>query len=306
VAGECHAVGDLAERRLDAVAPFGDDLQQAGGHGGALFPPGRDEDGSAAGGLGGGEAAPAEALVGEQVTRGRPGFQQVRRGLALVHGRGHDGPGADDAAARVGPGGEAEAAEPLGVGGVTPGPGGQVVARPGPPSGPRTRDGCFTGSADVSACWQSSSGSRAARMARSCSNAPRSQRVLRLAALWHGRTGNRCPRSRAASARNPDSLRRPSRCRTCAIASSSASVQAGAGPGLRGIGSPRTGPGREPARRRRRADLQLADADEQIFSWQHGGRPLRTRDFDNHLSSAGAAPISSRHARINPHNSPQR
>ena len=38
-------------------------------------------------------------------------------------------------------------------------------------------------------------------------------------------------RSRTTSARNPASLRRPSRCRTSAIASSSASLQAGAGPG---------------------------------------------------------------------------
>jgi hypothetical protein len=30
------------------------------------------------------------------------------------------------------------------------------------------------------------------------------------------------------------------------------------------------------------------DVDEQVFGWQHGGRPLRTRDFDNHLSSAEA------------------
>ena len=40
---------------------------------------------------------------------------------------------------------------------------------------------------------------------------------------------------RATSARKADSLRRPSRHRTPAMASSSASVQAGAGPGRRGI-----------------------------------------------------------------------
>jgi hypothetical protein len=39
--------------------------------------------------------------------------------------------------------------------------------------------------------------------------------------------------------------------------------------------------------------------------WQHEGWPLRTRDFDNHLSSAEAAPVSGRHAGINPHNSDQ-
>jgi len=64
---------------------------------------------------------------------------------------------------------------------------------PGPVhwSGPRTRDGCFTGRALVSTCWQSSSGCRAANVTRNCSNAPRSQRVLRLASLWCGRRGNR-------------------------------------------------------------------------------------------------------------------
>gem|GEM_PF-4113624 len=71
--------------------------------------------------------------------------------------------------------------------------------------------------------------------ALSCSNAPHSQRVRRLASLWHGRRGNKWPQSWATSARNADSLHRPSRCRTCAIASSSASVQAGDGPGRGGI-----------------------------------------------------------------------
>jgi hypothetical protein len=32
---------------------------------------------------------------------------------------------------------------------------------------------------------------------------------------------------------------------------------------------------------------------------------MRTRDFDNHLSSAGAASCSRRHAGINPHNPPK-
>jgi len=65
-------------------------------------------------------------------------------------------------------------------------------------------------------------------------------------------------RVRGVAARNPASLRRPSRCRTTAIASSSASLQAGAGPGRAGMVS-------EPAmlrswiaRRRRRTGLQLA------------------------------------------------
>jgi hypothetical protein len=63
VTGQFHVVGDLAEGRLDAVAPFGDDFQQDGGHGGALLLVGRDEDGGAAGGLGGGEGPAVEALL---------------------------------------------------------------------------------------------------------------------------------------------------------------------------------------------------------------------------------------------------
>ncbi len=159
-----------------------------------------------------------------------------------------------------------------------------------------TRDGCLTGSADVSTCWQSSSGSRAASTALSCSNAPHSQRVRRLASLWCGSTGNRWPQSRPTSARNPASLRRPSRCRTSAIASSSASVQAGEGP--RAVRDPDR-PGKD------QVVDQHVDVDEQVFSWQHKGRPLRMSDVDTHLSSAEAAPCSSRHARINPHNAPK-
>src|SRR5215471_4090582 len=37
VAGEFHAVGDLAEGGLDPVAPFGDDLQQGRRHAGPLL-----------------------------------------------------------------------------------------------------------------------------------------------------------------------------------------------------------------------------------------------------------------------------
>src|ERR1700730_6159132 len=37
VPGQFHAVGDLAEGALDAVAPFGDDLEQDGRHGVALL-----------------------------------------------------------------------------------------------------------------------------------------------------------------------------------------------------------------------------------------------------------------------------
>jgi hypothetical protein len=92
----------------------------------------RDEDCGAAGALGGGERPPAEALVREQVTRSRAGFQQVTGDVALADGGQDDGPGPDDAAAQVRLGGEAEAVEPLGVGGVAAEPGGQVIARAGP------------------------------------------------------------------------------------------------------------------------------------------------------------------------------
>ena len=64
-----------------------------------------------------------------------------------------------------------------------------------------------------------------------CPDAPHSQRVLWLASLWSGRTGNRWAQSRATVARNPASLRRPSRWRTTALVSSSASLRAGTRPG---------------------------------------------------------------------------
>jgi hypothetical protein len=204
--------------------------------------------------------------------------------------------GSYDPAAQVSLHGQAEAVEPLSVGGVAAEPGGQVVARPVHWSGPRTRDGCFTGSALVPACWQSSSGSRAARTALSCSNAPHSQRVRRLASLWHGSTGNRCPQSRATSARKPDSLRRPSRCRTSVIASSSASVQAGADPGRRGI---LIAPSEDQVMNQR------VDVDEQLFSWQHERTAAADKGLRQSLVFRRGRPRSSRHAGINPHNSPQ-
>ena len=64
---------------------------------------------------------------------------------------------------------------------------------------------------------------------------PAASGFRRLASLWCGRCGNRWPQSRATSARNAASLRRPSRWRTCAMASSSASLEDGAGSGRGGI-----------------------------------------------------------------------
>src|SRR5260370_1327030 len=99
VAGQFHLVGDLAEGGLNAVAPLGDDLLEDGRHLLALVFAGRDEHGSAAGGLLRGERLAVEPLIREQVTRRRPGFQQVGGDLALVHRRTHDAPGAHDPAA---------------------------------------------------------------------------------------------------------------------------------------------------------------------------------------------------------------
>jgi hypothetical protein len=132
VPGQPHQVGDLGEGCLDPVAPLGDDLQQQGGH---RLPPTlgrRGEHGGAAGRLFGGECLAGESLVCQQVSRWRPGVQEVGGDLALVHGGGHDAPSADDPRAEVGLDGQPEAVEPFGVRGVAAEPGGQVVARPGP------------------------------------------------------------------------------------------------------------------------------------------------------------------------------
>ena len=59
----------------------------------------------------------------QQITRGRPGFQQVQCDLALVHRGGHDAPGPHDPAAQVGLDRQPEAVEPLGVRGVAAEPG---------------------------------------------------------------------------------------------------------------------------------------------------------------------------------------
>src|SRR6266480_611652 len=77
VAGQFHPVGDLGEGGLDPVAPLGDDRQQDGGHAGTLILGGRDQDRSAAGRLGGRECPAGETLVAQQVTRWRPGAEQV-------------------------------------------------------------------------------------------------------------------------------------------------------------------------------------------------------------------------------------
>jgi hypothetical protein len=84
VAGEFHPVGDLAEGRLDPVAPLGDDFQQDGGHGGALALIARDEDGGAAGGQLRFEGPAAEALVREQVGRGPASSRSIATSRSLT------------------------------------------------------------------------------------------------------------------------------------------------------------------------------------------------------------------------------
>src|ERR1017187_4853215 len=130
VACQFHLVGDLLEAGLDAVAPLGDDLLECRGHGLALVLRRGDDHGGAAGGVLGGVRSPAEALAGQEPWR-RAALGQVGAGLAVVHGGGHDAPGPDDPAARIGLDREAEAAGPLGVRGVAAEPGMQS-ARPGP------------------------------------------------------------------------------------------------------------------------------------------------------------------------------
>jgi len=103
VPGQPHPFGDLGEAGLDPVAPVGDDLEQEGGHAGALVLGGRDQDRGAAGGLGGSKCGAVETLIAQQVTRRRPGGEQVAGDLALVDRGGHDAPGADDPRAQVGP-----------------------------------------------------------------------------------------------------------------------------------------------------------------------------------------------------------
>ena len=36
-----------------------------------------------------------------------------------------------------------------------------------------------------------------------------------------------------------------------------------------------------------RSWISVVDVDEQVFSWEHGGRPLRTRDFGNRIEQVG-------------------
>ncbi len=84
VAGQFHLVGDLAEGGLDALAPLSDDLAEDRRHLLALVFGGRDEHGGAADGSLRGERLVVEAFVTGQVSRRRPGLEQVGGDIALV------------------------------------------------------------------------------------------------------------------------------------------------------------------------------------------------------------------------------
>jgi hypothetical protein len=76
-------------------------------------------------------AVPLKASATRSRGAGRP--PAGRGSVALAGGDGDEGQGAHDPSAQVGPGGQAEAVEHLGVRGVTADPGGQVVVRPSRP-----------------------------------------------------------------------------------------------------------------------------------------------------------------------------
>jgi len=103
---------------------LGDDLEEHRRHATALVFGGRHEQHDALAGELRGERLAAEAFVGQQVMRSRPGFQQVYSDFALVERGGHDAPGTDDPAGQVGLDGQPETVEPLGVRGLAAEPGG--------------------------------------------------------------------------------------------------------------------------------------------------------------------------------------
>ena len=279
VPGQLHQVGDLAKCGLDAVAPLGDDRQQDGRHGGPLVLGGRDEQGGAAGGQPGGEGPAVEALVRQQVAGPGPGFEQVFGDLAFIDRGGHDAPGADDPAAQVRLDGQPEAVEPFGVRGVAAEPGGQVVARTGP----------------------------AVRAADPGAVLDRQRGGVDLLAVIFGQPGRQHRPQLLERAPQPaDPPVRLALVRQPREQVSPVPGHLGQEPGLAApaqqVPHQRDGQqlgvaaGRRRARPGRNRDGPAADrvidqhvhVDEQILGWQHGGWPLRTRDFDNLLSLAEA------------------
>ena len=127
---------------------------------------------------------------------------------------------------------------------------------------PRTGEGCLTGIVEVSVGWTGSAGAEGAQAARNCSKAPAASGFRRLTSGWSGRCGNRPAQSRRILFQEAVLLRRPSTGRTGAMVRNAASVQAGAGPGLRGTDS-------TPALDR--VVGQAMDVGEQQLSCQHGG-----------------------------------
>jgi hypothetical protein len=112
---------------------------------------------------------------------------------------------------------------------------------------------------------------------RSGSNGPQSQRILRLASLWCGREGHRCAQSRVTSARNPASLRRPSRWLTIAIVSSSVSLQ----------GRRRAWPWRMTMALALIRPSISTYTQAKILGQRHGGGLCCSAVFDDRLSAAG-------------------
>src|SRR5215469_4457146 len=296
VAGQFHLVGDLLERGFDAVAPLGDDLQQGGWHAGALVFGGWQKYRGAAGLLFSGERLPGEALVHQQVSRWRPGVEQVRGDVALVDGGGHDAPGPHDAAAEVGLDREPEPVEPFGVRAVAAEPGRQAVAWPGP----------AVAAADPGRVFDRQRGG-----------------IHLLAAIGGQPARQVRPELLEGSPQPADSpvglgLVRQAReqvgpiaadfCHEPGLAAAAQQVAHQCDGQQFGIaaGGHRAGTGRD--RDGPRADRVInkhVNVDEQILGWQHGDGLCGTTVLDNRLSPAEATSRSRRHAGINPHKTPQ-
>src|SRR5215210_229377 len=123
---QAERVGELADGGLDAVAERRDGAPDRPGERATLGSAVRDDDPRPALGLGGGPGASQEAAIDEEPGRRGRAEQVVGDGGLVDRGRG-ELPGADEAAAEVGPQAQAEAGEPLPVGRVAPEAGPQVA-----------------------------------------------------------------------------------------------------------------------------------------------------------------------------------
>jgi hypothetical protein len=95
VAGQFHLVGDLTECGLDAVAPLGDDPQQARCHGRAVSLGGREQDRDSLCGHRCGELAAGEALVGQQPGQLVRALDRAGHQIAFIDRCWHDRPRPD-------------------------------------------------------------------------------------------------------------------------------------------------------------------------------------------------------------------